>query len=113
MNPIYRDMPTTIFEAISMRARKTGAINLGQGFPDGPRNHAVINAACDALQHRSNQARRWFGCPNWASSVTTVSSEVLVAHLASLATRRYTGRSRWTYPTLYRSLDARASCSQL
>jgi aspartate/methionine/tyrosine aminotransferase len=55
MNPIYRDMPTTIFEAMSMRARETGAINLGQGFPDGPRADAVIAAACAALQHRSNQ----------------------------------------------------------
>ncbi|ESZ88529.1 MAG: aminotransferase [Blastomonas sp. CACIA14H2] len=55
MNPLYRDMPTTIFEAMSMRARETGAINLGQGFPDGPINAAVIAAACDALHQRSNQ----------------------------------------------------------
>ncbi|MET0246560.1 MAG: aminotransferase, partial [Sphingomonas sp.] len=35
MNPIYAAMGTTIFEAMSARARETGAINLGQGFPDG------------------------------------------------------------------------------
>ena len=69
MNPIYRDMPTTIFEAMSMRARETGAINLGQGFPDGPRNDAVINAACDALQHRSNQYPAMVGLPELRTAV--------------------------------------------
>ncbi len=69
MNPIYRDMPTTIFEAMSMRARETGAINLGQGFPDGPRNDAVIDAACDALQHRSNQYPPMIGLPELRTAV--------------------------------------------
>lgn len=63
MNPICRDMSTTIFEAMSMRARETGAINLGQGFPDGPSNDAVNNAACDALQNRSNQYPPMVGLP--------------------------------------------------
>ena len=49
MNPVYRDMPTTIFEDMSQRARARGAINLGQGFPDGPRPDAVIAAAAAAL----------------------------------------------------------------
>ncbi|WP_439469943.1 aminotransferase [Blastomonas fulva] len=69
MNPIYRDMPTTIFEAMSMRARAAGAINLGQGFPDGPRNDAVIDAACDALQQRSNQYPPMVGIPELRGSV--------------------------------------------
>jgi len=63
MNPLYRDMPTTIFEAMSMRARETGAINLGQGFPDGPINAAVIAAACDAMHQRSNQYPPMIGLP--------------------------------------------------
>lgn len=63
MNPIYHNMPMTIFEAISMRARETGAINLGQGFPDGPRNDALIDAACRALHDRSSQYPPMAGIP--------------------------------------------------
>lgn len=69
MNPLYRDMPTTIFEAMSMRARETGAINLGQGFPDGPVNDAVIAAACDALHNRSNQYPPMIGLPELRHAV--------------------------------------------
>lgn len=69
MNPLYRDMPTTIFEAMSMRARQTGAINLGQGFPDGPINQAVIAAASDALHHRSNQYPPMIGLPELRQAV--------------------------------------------
>ncbi len=36
MNPISADLPTTVFEVMSQMARETGAINLGQGFPDDP-----------------------------------------------------------------------------
>ena len=36
MNPIFADIPTTIFETMSRLARETEAINLGQGFPDDP-----------------------------------------------------------------------------
>ncbi len=34
VHPVYADLPTTIFEEMSGLARQTGAINLGQGFPD-------------------------------------------------------------------------------
>jgi N-succinyldiaminopimelate aminotransferase len=34
VNPLYAAMPTTVFEDMSARARATGAISLGQGFPD-------------------------------------------------------------------------------
>ncbi len=36
MNPIFANLPTTVFEVMSQMARETGAINLGQGFPDDP-----------------------------------------------------------------------------
>ena len=52
---VYRDMPTTIFEQMSALARKTGAINLGQGFPDTPGPADILNVATDALLSRSNQ----------------------------------------------------------
>ncbi len=54
-HPVYRDMPTTIFEHMSARARETGAINLGQGFPEGPGPVEVLQAAADALLTRSSQ----------------------------------------------------------
>lgn len=55
MNPIYAALPTTIFEKMSALARETGAINLGQGFPDAPGPEDVRRAAADALLERSNQ----------------------------------------------------------
>ncbi len=54
-HPVYRDMPTTIFEKMSARARETGAINLGQGFPDSQGPEEVLRAAADALLTQSNQ----------------------------------------------------------
>jgi len=55
MNPVYAAMGTTIFEAMSARARATGAINLGQGFSDGRGPEAVLKAAADAVLEKSNQ----------------------------------------------------------
>ena len=55
MNPIYASLPTTIFERMSARARETGAINLGQGFPDAQGPEDVLHAAADALLNQSNQ----------------------------------------------------------
>ncbi|MEC3950661.1 aminotransferase [Sphingobium sp. HWE2-09] len=54
-HPVYRDMPTTIFEHMSARARDTGAINLGQGFPEGDGPPDILQAAADALRTRSSQ----------------------------------------------------------
>jgi len=55
MNPVYAALPTTIFEKMSALARETGAINLGQGFPDAPGPEDIRRAAADALIERSNQ----------------------------------------------------------
>src|SRR6188768_4277747 len=46
---------TTIFERMSALARETGAINLGQGFPDLPEPAELLEAAQRALVERSNQ----------------------------------------------------------
>lgn len=69
MNPVFRNLPTTIFEKMSQRARERGAINLGQGFPDGPVNDAVIAAAADALRIRSNQYPPMNGIPELREAV--------------------------------------------
>lgn len=55
MNPIYAGLPTTIFEKMSALARETGAINLGQGFPDAPGPADIIQVAADALLSGTNQ----------------------------------------------------------
>ena len=73
MNPIYTALSPTIFEVISARARATGAINLGQGFPDpglpwgAP--DSVIAAAATALTTGSNQYPPMLGLPELRGAV--------------------------------------------
>jgi len=55
MNPLFADMPTSIFEAMSMAARARGAVNLGQGFPDFGWPEDVVARAAEALTTGSNQ----------------------------------------------------------
>lgn len=55
MNPLFADMPTSIFEHMSGLARELGAINLGQGFPDFGWPDDVIAHAATALTAESNQ----------------------------------------------------------
>jgi aspartate/methionine/tyrosine aminotransferase len=63
LNPLYASMPTTIFEEMSALARATGAINLGQGFPDGPGPADLLQAAADAVLTGSNQYPPSMGLP--------------------------------------------------
>ena len=69
MNPLYARMPTTIFERMSARARETGAINLGQGFPDSNGPPDVVEAAARALTERSNQYPPMVGIPELRDAV--------------------------------------------
>ena len=46
---------TTIFATMSALATKTGAINLGQGFPDTDGPHEVLDAAVEAIRSGVNQ----------------------------------------------------------
>jgi aspartate/methionine/tyrosine aminotransferase len=69
MNPLYAEMGTTIFEAMSARARETGAINLGQGFADGRGPEAVLEAGARALLEKSNQYPPMAGLPELRRAV--------------------------------------------
>lgn len=69
MNPLYARMGTTIFEAMSARARETGAINLGQGFADGRGPEAVLEAAARAVLEKSNQYPPMPGLPELRRAV--------------------------------------------
>jgi N-succinyldiaminopimelate aminotransferase len=101
-NPIFANMPTTIFEEMSGLAREHGAINLGQGFPDSPGPLAVRHKAAEAVLNGDNQYPSMRGTPelrravaahyrhqgldlDWASEVTVTSgaTEALAAAFLS------------------------------
>ncbi|QLC26543.1 aminotransferase [Parasphingopyxis algicola] len=69
MNPVFADLPTTIFEEMSMRARETGAINLGQGFPDAGGPEDVRRAAADAVMSGNNQYPPMRGLPELRGAI--------------------------------------------
>jgi N-succinyldiaminopimelate aminotransferase len=56
-------IPPTIFSTMSALAVRTGAVNLGQGFPDEDGPPEVIAAAVRALQSGANQYAPGIGTP--------------------------------------------------
>lgn len=69
VHPVYAQMERTVFDRMSALARETGAINLGQGFPDGPGPAPVIEAAVRALREKSNQYPPGVGLPELREAV--------------------------------------------
>lgn len=69
MNPIFADLPTTVFEAMSRLARETGAVNLGQGFPDDPGPEDVRRKAAEAVVEGWNQYPPMMGLPELRTAV--------------------------------------------
>jgi aspartate/methionine/tyrosine aminotransferase len=69
LNPIYTDMPVTVFEHMSGLARSLSAINLGQGFPDAPPPAALTAAAMRAMETRSQQYPPSAGVPELRDAV--------------------------------------------
>jgi len=69
MNPTYASLGDTIFDVMSALARQTGAVNLGQGFPewDGPED--VRRRAADALINGPNQYPPMRGLPQLREAV--------------------------------------------
>jgi N-succinyldiaminopimelate aminotransferase len=68
-NPIFGDMPTTVFEVMSRLAREHDAINLGQGFPDGTGPRDVLEAAARAVTDGWNQYPPMLGLPELRQAV--------------------------------------------
>jgi N-succinyldiaminopimelate aminotransferase len=56
-------IPPTVFSEMSALAVRTGALNLGQGFPDSDGPASVIAAAEHALEHGANQYAPGIGVP--------------------------------------------------
>jgi aspartate/methionine/tyrosine aminotransferase len=63
VNPLFANLPTTVFTVMSGLAAEHGAINLGQGFPDNEGPEDVRAAAAEALMHASNQYPPMQGLP--------------------------------------------------
>jgi N-succinyldiaminopimelate aminotransferase len=55
LNPVFADLPTTIFTVMSDLANEHRAINLGQGFPDTDGPEIVRRAAAEAILAGPNQ----------------------------------------------------------
>ena len=69
MNPLFADLPTTIFEMMSSLAREHEAINLGQGFPDDPGPEDVRQKAADASLFGNNQYPSMMGIPELREAI--------------------------------------------
>jgi aspartate/methionine/tyrosine aminotransferase len=63
MNPIFSALSTSVFEVMSRLARETGAVNLGQGFPDDPGPEDVRRKAAEAVISGWNQYPPMMGLP--------------------------------------------------
>lgn len=94
----------TVFAEMSALAGRTGAVNLGQGFPDEDGPQAVLDAAVDAIRSGANQyppgrgvpdlraavaehQQRWYGMavdPEREVLVTAGATEALAATLLAL-----------------------------
>jgi N-succinyldiaminopimelate aminotransferase len=68
-NPIFSNLPTTIFEEMSGLARELSAVNLGQGFPDDPGPEAIRAKAADAVLNGYNQYPPMAGLPELRQAV--------------------------------------------
>jgi N-succinyldiaminopimelate aminotransferase len=67
--PRMRGFGTTIFAEMTALAQRTGAINLGQGFPDTDGPAAVLEAAVDAIRSGRNQYPPGPGFPELRAAV--------------------------------------------
>lgn len=68
LNPLFDNLPTTVFERMSGLARQHDAVNLGQGFPDGPEPADFLDAAARALRERGNQYPPSRGLPELSNT---------------------------------------------
>ena len=79
---------TTIFTVMSALAQETGAVNLGQGFPDFDCDPALVNHVTDAMREGLNQYPPMPGVP--------LLRERVAAKIESLYGRRYDAASEIT-----------------
>jgi N-succinyldiaminopimelate aminotransferase len=66
-----RGIPGTIFSEMSALAVRTGALNLGQGFPDRDGPASVVEAAVSALRSGRNQYAPGIGVPELRNAIAS------------------------------------------
>jgi len=71
MNPVFANLPVTIFEAMSQLARDHDAINLGQGFPDDAGPEDIRRTAADAVLNGYNQYPSMMGLPELRQAIAS------------------------------------------
>jgi N-succinyldiaminopimelate aminotransferase len=69
MNPVFANLPVSVFEVMSRLAREQEAVNLGQGFPDDPGPADVRAKAADAVVNGWNQYPPMMGLPELRQAV--------------------------------------------
>lgn len=69
LNPVFAKRPVTIFQVMSGLARRHGAINLGQGFPDEDGPRAILESAARAILEDGNQYAPVAGVPALRAAV--------------------------------------------
>lgn len=69
MNRLFSSLPTTVFEVMSSLARETGAVNLGQGFPDDAGPEDVRRKAAEAVLDGYNQYPSMMGLPELREAI--------------------------------------------
>jgi N-succinyldiaminopimelate aminotransferase len=69
MNPVFANLPVSVFEVMSRLAREQDAVNLGQGFPDDPGPADVRAKAADAVVNGWNQYPPMMGLPELRQAV--------------------------------------------
>jgi aspartate/methionine/tyrosine aminotransferase len=69
MNPVFADLPVSVFEVMSRLAREHGAVNLGQGFPDDPGPEDVRRRAAEAVVEGWNQYPPMMGLPELRQAI--------------------------------------------
>lgn len=69
MNPVFAELPVSVFEVMSRLAREHNAVNLGQGFPDDPGPEDVRSKAADAVVNGWNQYPPMMGMPELRQAV--------------------------------------------
>ncbi|WP_173981632.1 aminotransferase [Magnetospirillum sp. SS-4] len=68
-NSILSSFGTTIFETMSRLAQAHGAVNLGQGFPEGLEPAGVIAKAAEAVTNGPNQYPSMMGTPELRQAI--------------------------------------------
>jgi aspartate/methionine/tyrosine aminotransferase len=70
MNPVFADLPVSVFEVMSQLAREHEAVNLGQGFPDDPGPEDVRRKAAEAVVNGWNQYPSMLGLPELRQAIS-------------------------------------------